>query len=482
VHPSRHATRVGLASSLILISLLAVPVGPASSSTLAAAIALKPAVGPPTIPFSVQGLGFGSSETVDITFDATLLGHATTSPDGSFTKQVKAPRTADPGSHIVSATGETSGSTATATFLVRTNWPRFHFDNANTGFNSYENVISTSNVGTLVQKWSANVGGTWAPNPIVAYGRVYVASTLGIVQAFDAQTGAMAWSFNTAGTIANWWMVPTAANNLIYVGNDHGRVIALSASTGRPAWTVHLIGKVQGAPVVGGGVVYVNADNHIYALDAGTGATIWTSLSLNGPIHPPTLSSGFLYTEPPWEGCDISAWDAETGDLVWSRSFCSDEGGSITEAVAVEDGRVLATSDALRALDVETGSVLWTNRDVGGTSPSVANGVAYLAGAIYGDGPVQAVNAATGSPVWQTTMHGPSSSCPAVSNGVVYVGGADGLYAFDMSTGARLWTSPSAASEFDGSPAVSDGMVFASTADGTVYAFGLPSQEEGPSL
>src|SRR5262245_37235979 len=164
---SRHpVARVALVMTLVL-SLFSLSVTRARAAT-AASISLKPAVGPPTIPISVKGSGFDASEVVDISFDTSLVGTAIASPDGSFTKSVKAPRTATPGSHTVTATGESSGFTATGAFLVRTNWPRFHFDNASTGFNPYENVLSTSNVATLVQKWSMPTAEGAAPDPIVA--------------------------------------------------------------------------------------------------------------------------------------------------------------------------------------------------------------------------------------------------------------------------------------------------------------------------
>jgi outer membrane protein assembly factor BamB len=65
------------------------------------------------------------------------------------------------------------------------------------------------------------------------------------------------------------------------------------------------------------------------------------------------------------------------------------------------------------------------------------------------------------------------SSTPAIANGVVYLGGTDGMRAFDATTGALLWQSVATA-QFNGSPAVSDGVVYASTVAGVVYAFGLP--------
>jgi outer membrane protein assembly factor BamB len=68
-------------------------------------------------------------------------------------------------------------------------------------------------------------------------------------------------------------------------------------------------------------------------------------------------------------------------------------------------------------------------------------------------------------------------SSPAVANGVVYVGSADGkVYALNASTGAKLWSYTTAAPpSFLSSPIVADGVVYfgGGEGDGYVYAFGL---------
>ena len=54
----------------------------------------------------------------------------------------------------MTATGQTSHTSATAAFLVRTDWAQFHFNAANTGYNPYENLISPGNVSGLTQAWT----------------------------------------------------------------------------------------------------------------------------------------------------------------------------------------------------------------------------------------------------------------------------------------------------------------------------------------
>src|SRR5947209_5367006 len=114
----------------ILIARLALLI-----STCSIALASSPAItlsvssGPPTTSLTVNGTGFGSSETVKINFDSTVVGSTTTNSTGGFTQKIKVPKSALPGNHSIQATGQSSGLSASATFLVQTNW-------ATLGFNS----------------------------------------------------------------------------------------------------------------------------------------------------------------------------------------------------------------------------------------------------------------------------------------------------------------------------------------------------------
>jgi outer membrane protein assembly factor BamB len=55
---------------------------------------------------------------------------------------------------------------------------------------------------------------------------------------------------------------------------------------------------------------------------------------------------------------------------------------------------------------------------------------------------------------------------------VVYVGGGNNVLALKASTGALLW-SYATGGHVNSSPAVANGVVYVGSADGRVYAFGL---------
>ena len=163
-----------------------------------ASVTLSPTFGPPTSKVKVNGTGYGTSETVTITFDTTKVGTTTTSSTGTFSKSVTVPTSAQPGNHTIKASGQTSGLSASRNFLVRTNWPQFGFVPQGGRYNNYENTISASNVSGLIQDWSAPTGGSFsstvAGSPAVVNGVVYVGSDK--LYAFKASSGTSVWSFN----------------------------------------------------------------------------------------------------------------------------------------------------------------------------------------------------------------------------------------------------------------------------------------------
>lgn len=172
---------------------VAIPAVAVSAATTTA-ITLKPAGGPPTTKVMVNGTGFGPAERVTVDFDTTLAATATTSAAGSFSTPLTVPAAALPRQHTVTATGQASSLSARAQFLVRTNWPKFRFNDANSGFNRYENVLSPATVGGLTKAWSHSLRYRIYSSPAVVGGVVYVGAETNRIYALKASTGAVLWS------------------------------------------------------------------------------------------------------------------------------------------------------------------------------------------------------------------------------------------------------------------------------------------------
>ena len=111
-------------------------------------------------------------------------------------------------------------------------------------------------------------------SPTVAGGRLYVGSGDGNLYAFDAATGATAWTFATKGRVRS---TPAVAGGTVYVGSFDGNLYAISAESGTLRWHFKTkgnadfpIGEVQSSPSVDGTTVFFGSrDGFLYAVDSG---------------------------------------------------------------------------------------------------------------------------------------------------------------------------------------------------------------------
>ena len=161
--------------------------------------------------------------------------------------------------------------------------------------------------------------------------------------------------------------------------------------------------------------------------------------------------------------------------------------GGVGPPVLSRDGTVVY--DAARAYDTATGAVLWDRSSGPGGPPALTADTIYTAtadGLLHAysvDGsPQNGCPGGTCDPSWSASLgFTPDLSLqPAVAGGVVFVAGAGGEIAAVDAAGcgsppcAPLWTG-SVGSQITGSPAVSNGQLYVGTADGRLVAFGLPA-------
>jgi hypothetical protein len=493
---SRYLT-LAVVGAVLAFGLLAQPAAAVTTS-----ITLTPNVGPPTTKVTVTGVGFGVSETVKVYFSAaqvaTLPSTITTTSTGTFTATFTVPKTALPGSYPVKATGTPSGLSATYNFLVRTDWARFHFDLANSGYNPYENVISTSTVSGLKPAWTSKALGSTGTSPAVVGGVVYLGAAH--LYAFSASAG----SANCSGTPPNktctplWTGAvacgagsPAVANGVIYV-QGCGHLYAFSAAAGSancsgtppnktctPLWTAAIIGGGSSSPAVANGVVYVASGN-------GVGGKLYAfstaALSPNCSGTPPNKTCTPLWTAA--DGGSFSSPAVVNGVVyVGNNRLYAFSAGGTTNCSGTPPSRICMP--------------LWLGK-VGyiGGSPAVAGNVVYVVGT---SGELYALSTDYGStnpncsgtttnrtctPLWAGTVTGLNNqSSPAVANGMVYVvGGSPGqLYAFNATSGINncsgtppnvtcrpLW---SAAGGGGLSPVVANGVVYGGDGGKNLYAF-----------
>jgi len=483
----RSRSRVLMAAAAGMVLAVGVFASPAAASASTPSITLKPTSGPPTTKVSVTGSGFGISETVTVT-EFGMSQSAVTSSTGTFTAAFTVPNTAQPGKYPVTATGQTSHLSATAYFLVRTNWPQLRFGVTGTGYNPYENVLTPSNVGNLKQAWQSSISNAYlSDSPPAAYnGVLYMGSGLAgtILDAFSPSTGALLWRGAALSGCcgAGPTTTPAVANGVAYIAGGDGNFYAFSTKVSssrcsgtpkvcQPLWTAPIEGAgsvSQGSATVSGGVVYVSAGYEFYAFSAG--------------------GCGAATCQPLWVTANDGCCDSPIG---------GDETPAIANGVVYGAGAdgiwAYSTSGVNCSGTPKVCQPLWHGSDGSGSAATgavaVANGVAYASvnsgyGAIYAFS-AGGCGAATCGPLWHYTSSTPVGfSSPAVAGGKVYVNGNDAVLRVFSTSGTPLWTAPAPDGYTgDGSaPAVADGVVYAgyrddleaSSASGTVNCSGTP--------
>ncbi len=245
--------------------------------------------------------------------------------------------------------------------------------------------IAAKDLGRLEVKWAFGFPGAVAAfgQPTVAGGRVFVGSQNGHVYSLDAETGCYYWDFaadtgvRTAITVAR-----IGKSHVALFGDRRGNVYSVDVLSGKVNWKVTpdagpRIG-ITGAPVLFDGKLYVpisggddsaatdpkyeccKGRGAVIALDAASGKTLWTTYTIDD-ARP--LARNAIGT-PMWGPSGVSIWAAPTIDA--KRRLLYVGTGDNHSAPATE------TSDAVLALALDTGKVVWSRQLLAGDMGNAA--------------------------------------------------------------------------------------------------------------
>jgi polyvinyl alcohol dehydrogenase (cytochrome) len=238
--------------------------------------------------------------------------------------------------------------------------------------------LTLTDVPRLKLRWAfgfPDASVAWS-QPTVASGRVFVGSQNGTVYSLDAKTGCIRWTFGAGGGVRTAVVIgPQDGGSpvLVYFGDTAGNVYALDADTGRQRWVrridEHPLARITGSPTLYNGRLYVPVSSYeeaqgadpqyacctfrgsVSALDAATGTVVWkTYLIADSPKRRGTSTAGV----PLWGPSGAAVWSAPTVDAERRRLYVAT--GNSYSAPAV------ASSNAVVALDLETGAIRWTRQ------------------------------------------------------------------------------------------------------------------------
>ena len=355
--------------------------------------------------------------------------------------------------------------------------------------------LSAADVPRLKVKWAFGFpnGDTAYGQPAVVGGRVYVGSDMGYVYSLDAAAGCVYWSFHaragvrTAPTVGILKGTGAAKKYAVYFGDLRTNAYAVDAATGEQIWmqklSDHYTERITGAPTLYRGRLYVPISSteeafsasptypcctfrgSVVALDAATGAQVWKTYVIPEIPKPTHKNSAGVQLFAP---AGAAVWNSPTIDPARHALYVG-TGDAFTEPAA-------KNSDAVVAMDLDTGNILWSfqavsndawmvgcvpvasencPKDLGvdwdfGSSPVLVHDSSgrMLLLATPKSGTVFALDPAQkGTVVWKIDL----AKKPAPNNGEIAFGGAtdskrtylaleDGRFvAIDVATGKLVW-------------------------------------------
>jgi quinohemoprotein ethanol dehydrogenase len=222
--------------------------------------------------------------------------------------------------------------------------------------------------------------------PLVIDGVMYFTSAWSKVFALNAGTGTLLWSYDPK--VPGEWGVNAccdvvnrgvaAWNGKVFVGTLDGRLIALDAANGHPVWETPTIDRrfrytITGAPrVVKGKVIIGNGGGefgvrgYISAYDTETGKLVWRFYTVPGDPSKPFESPILAQAAKTWSG---DWWKSGGGGTVWDAIVYDPEldllyigtgnGGPWSEKYRSPKGGDNLLTCSIVALKPDTGEYVW---------------------------------------------------------------------------------------------------------------------------
>ena len=294
--------------------------------------------------------------------------------------------------------------------------------------------LKSDQIQRLRVKWAFGFPpNTLLSQPTVIGGRIFVGALRGRVYSIDAAKGCLHWSVKTAAgvrTAMTVGMLPgkNPPRSALYFGDVSANVYAVDAKTGEQVWTAraddHPMARVTGAPVLYANHLFVPVSSaeegtaadpaypcctfrgSVVALDALTGKKLWQSYTIQQKPRP---------TRKNPQG--VQLW-GPAGAAVWSAPTIDTQRGVIYVATGDNySDPATGTSDAILALDLKTGKMLWSHQFTGKDAFNVACLIGASANCPEANGPDLDFGS---SAILRTLMNGKRILLAGQKSGVVH--------------------------------------------------------------
>jgi polyvinyl alcohol dehydrogenase (cytochrome) len=254
-------------------------------------------------------------------------------------------------------------------------WTGWGADPQNTRFQpSRKAGLTTDQVKNLKVKWAFGFPGASATygQPTLFGGRLFVGSEDGTVYSLDAGSGCIWWTFKAEATVKTAVSIGNRGHAAFF-GDTNGNVYAVARSNGALIWKVHpeshSAARITGSPLLIGSRLYVPVSSgeegaaadpkyecctfrgSVVALDAKSGKQLWKTYTIvEVPRRTRLAASGIQL----WGPSGAAVWSSPTADVRRRRIYIA-TGNNYSDPPS-------STSDAVLALEMNTGKLLWSRQ------------------------------------------------------------------------------------------------------------------------
>ena len=239
-------------------------------------------------------------------------------------------------------------------------------------------TLNAGSISQLKLKWAFGLPGSSSAysQPTVVSGRVFIGTDTGTIYALDAQSGCVHWSYQARSGVRNALIVGplktgAATRNAVFFGDLKSNVYGLDAQDGHELWVSHveenITDRVTASPQLYKGVLYTPISSweefaarditfscctsvgKVVAVEAATGKILWGKYVIPKRPRPTRKNSAGVQQYGPAGG---SVWNTPAVDTKRNAIYFGT--GDATTSPTPK------TSDAVMAMDMTTGKILWS--------------------------------------------------------------------------------------------------------------------------
>jgi polyvinyl alcohol dehydrogenase (cytochrome) len=255
-------------------------------------------------------------------------------------------------------------------------WRGWSPDASNARFqNAAGTRLDAAQLGRLELKWAYGFPGDVIAfaAPTVDSGTLFVGSAGGTIQALDARSGCLHWTYAARGPVRSALTITREAGQRVLVFSDqNGWLYSLDARTGKQRWAkqieAHEATRLTGAVAVHEGIAFVPAASweETRAVDAA-----YPCCTFRGSLTAVRVRDGavvwktYLVDEPKQTGVNAAGAPAygPSGAGVWSTPTIDAARGVVYVATGDNYSHPgTAMSDAIVALEMKSGRIVWVRQ------------------------------------------------------------------------------------------------------------------------